>query len=179
MNKINLTKKIFSSSRADFRKEIITEFLNEKPGTGKGALTSRYDYNVKILQDGREVYLRRPASLNNGLDFTLNVSDVNFNKGLLNDKGKIKRASTRPTHDNILTDLKNKKTENNILYSSLVKQVDLIFKCQQPTQVNFAFTTGHSTELILECIKWLFVEQDVTYWNYSGRSMFNNAIKGI
>jgi hypothetical protein len=57
--------------------------------------------------------------------------------------------------------------------------VELIFKCQQTTKINFAFKTGHSSELIFECVKWLFEEQDVTYWNYSGRTMFYNAIKGI
>jgi hypothetical protein len=179
MTEIDLTKQKFSNDRAKFRKEIINIFLNETAGTGKGANTTRYKYNVCVLADGSKVYLSRPANFNNGFDFTLNVEKTNFNLGLKNNKGNTKRASTRPTHENILTDLRNKKTENNVLYNSLIAQVDLIFNCQQPTKVNFAFKSGHSSELILECVKWLFVEQDVTYWNYSGRSMFYNAIKEI
>tara|TARA_R110002050_G_scaffold35773_1_gene89698 strand:- start:615 stop:1154 length:540 start_codon:yes stop_codon:yes gene_type:complete len=179
MTEVDLTKQKFSNNRSDFRKEIIGVFLNENAGTGKGSDTTRYKYVVKVLQDGRKVYLSRPANFNNGFDFTLNVENTNFNLGLINIKGKAKRASTRPTHENILTDLRNKKVENNALYDSLIAQVELIYKCQKPTKVNFTFKTGHSSELILECIKWLFEEQDVTYWNYSGRSMFYNAIKEI
>ena len=179
MTEIDLTKHKFSNDRAEFRKEIINIFLNEKAGTGKGANTTKYKYVVSVLPDGKRVYLSRPANFNNGFDFTLNVENTNFNLGLINKKGNPKRASTRPTHENILTDLRNKKAENNGLYDSLIAQIELIFKCQNPTKVNFTFKVGHSSELILECIKWLFEEQDVTYWNYSGRSMFYNAIKEI
>lgn len=179
MNEVDLTEYEFSNDRVVFRKEIINIFLNERAGTGKGNKTTRYKYVVKVLPDGRKIYLSRPANFNNGFDFTLNVENTNFNLGLINKKGKPRRASTRPTHENILSDLRNKKAENNALYNSLFAQVELIFKCHQPTQVNFAFKTGHSSELILECIKWLFEEQDVTYWNYSGRSMFYKAIKSI
>jgi len=179
MTEIDLTKQKFSNDRAEFRKEIISIFLNEKAGTGKGTNTTRYKYVVNILPEGRKVYLSRPANFNNGFDFTLNVEKTNFNLGLVNKNGNPKRASTRPTHENILTDLRNKKAENKAFYNSLISQVELIFKCQNPTKLNFTFKTGHSSELILECIKWLFVEQDVTYWNYSGRTMFFNAIKEI
>ncbi len=179
MTEINLTKKIFSNNRSNFRKEIIELFLDEKPGTGKGNLTTRYKYVVNQLQDGRKVYLSRPANFNNGFDFTLNVSNTNFNAGLINNKGKSKRASTRPTHDNILTDLRNKKIKNPQLYKLFMSQIDLIYNCKNPTKILFDFKIGHPSELIIECIKWLFVEQDVTYWNYSGRSMFYNGIKSI
>ena len=168
MSKIN-----FSNDRSNLRKEIINIFLNENPGTGKGNLTSRYQYVTKILGDGREVYLSRPANFNNGFDFTLNVSGTNFNKGIA------KRASTRPTHDNIFEDLRDKKKEDSKLYKLLLVQIDLIYNCQNPTQTKFDLKSGHPSELILECIKWLFVEQDVTYWNYSGRSMFYGGVKGI
>jgi hypothetical protein len=173
MGKVDISKIKFSNDRNDLRKEIINTFLNENPGTGKGNLTSRYQYVTKVLDDGREVYLSRPANFNNGFDFTLNVSGTNFNKGL----GK--RASTRPTHDNIFQDLRNKKKENLNSFKLLQTQIDLIYNCQNPAQTKFDFKSGHPSELILECIKWLFVEQDVTYWNYSGRTMFYGGIKGI
>jgi len=179
MTEINLTKYTFSNDRAILRKEIIELFLKEKPGTGKGKLTTRYKYIVDELNDGRKVYLSRPANFNNGFDFTLNVSDTNFNLGLLNKKGKTKRSSTRPTHNNILTDLKNKKQENSVLYKQFIDQIDLVFECKNPTKIKFSFKSGHPSELLIECIKWLFVEQDVTYWNYSGRTMFYNGIKSI
>ena len=38
------------------------------------------------------------------------------------------------------------------------------------------FQNGLPTDLILKVLKWLFIEQDITYWNRSGRDMFYNSI---
>lgn len=171
MNTIDISVYKFAEDRATLRKEIIGFFLDEEPGTGKHHLTSRYKYVTKVLQDGRQVHLSRPANFNNGFDFTLNVSGTNFNHHISE-----KRASTRPTHGNIYDDLILKRTENSKLYDELREQIDLVYNCKNPTKVNFNFNDGHPTELILECVKWLFVEQDVTYWNYSGRNMLYEGI---
>jgi len=32
-------------------------------------------------------------------------------------------------------------------------------------------------ETILLTVKWLFMEQDCAYWNYSGRAMFYSALR--
>lgn len=171
MKVIDLSTHIFPEDRTGIRREIIEIFLNEQPGSGRYHLTSRYQYITKILKDGRKVYLNRPANFNNGFDFTLNVSATNFNH-YINDK----RASTRPTHGNIYDDLLQKKIENPHLYTQLKNQIDLIYNCKNPSEINYDFKKGHTTELILECIKWLFIEQDVTYWNYSGRTMLYEGI---
>lgn len=171
MNIVDLSTHKFPNNRDLFRKEIIGFFLNETPGTGKGENTSKYQYIVKKIH-GHVIYLSRPAQFNNGFDFTLNVSNINFNTG-----GG--RVTTRPTHQNILDDLAAKKNENLTLYNSLLVEIINIYKCQEPTTIIFAFSSGYSSEIILECIKWLFAEQDVTYWNYSGREMFYNSILSV
>jgi len=171
---IDIQGKVFSNDRKLLRSEVINLFLQEDPGLGKGDLTSRYDYIIKNLPDNKTIYIRRPAILNNGLDFTLNVSNTNFNYYL---DGK--RRSTRPTHNNINHDLSIKKAADLKLYNEFFKQVELIYDCQNPTKTNFDFKVGHSTELILECIKWLFIEQEVTYWHNSGRTMFFKGLKEI
>jgi hypothetical protein len=170
MNIVDLSNHQFANNRDLLRKELIGFFLNEMPGTGKGLNTSKYRYIVKRI-NGSEVFLSRPAQFNNGFDFTLNVSGINFNIG--------GRATTRPTHQNILDDLLSKKTENLPLYNNLLVEITNIYNCLAPTTVNFPFTSGYSTEIILECIKWLFAEQDVTYWNYSGRAMFYDGILAV
>ena len=170
MNIINLTNHEFSNNRVNFRKELINLFLEETSGTGKGELTSRYKYIVKVVGKN-EIYLQRPAQFNNGFDFTLNVSGLNFNP-----KG---RATTRPTHDNILEDLHLKKEVNENLYNELRIQIDRIYDCQESIRLNFDFGIGLDSEILLECIKWLFAEQDVTYWNYSGRAMLYNGILDV
>lgn len=170
MNIVDLSNHQFPGNRDLLRKELIGFFLNETPGTGKGVNTSKYEYIVKRI-NGHQVYLSRPAQFNNGFDFTLNVSNINFNSG--------GRATTRPTHQNILDDLLSKKTENSAVYTRLMAEITNIYNCQPPVTLSFPFINGYSSEIILECIKWLFAEQDVTYWNYSGRAMFYNGILAI
>lgn len=170
MNTIDLTEQIFSVNRTELRKKVINLFLKENPGTGKGEFTSRHKYIVKKKGD-HEIYLIRPAQFNNGFDFTLNVSNINFNPD-----GK---ATTRPTHQNIIDDLAQKKERNTILYDELKAQIDKTYNCQILDRDGFNFGVGIDSEILLECIKWLFVEQDVTYWNYSGRAMLYNAIQEI
>lgn len=171
---IDIEYKVFSNDRRLLRNEVINLFLEEEPGLGRGDLTSRYDYIIKKLPQDKTVYLRRPAILNNGFDFTLNVSNTNFNYYLKN-----KRRSTRPTHNNIKYDLSIKKESDSKLYDEFFKQVDLIYDCHNPTKTDFDFKVGHSSQLILECIKWLFIEQEVTYWHNSGRKMFFKGLKEI
>jgi hypothetical protein len=167
MKIVNLTTYDFTNDRAEIRKELINLFLSEDPGTGKGDFTSKYIYITKIV-GAHDIYLSRPAQFNNGFDFTLNVSNINFNP-----EG---RATTRPTHQNIFDDLELKKETNPDLYDELKVQIDKIYNCSPPTKTNFDFGAGLNSEILLECIKWLFIEQDVTYWNYSGRAMFHGGI---
>lgn len=55
-----------STTREGIRRELITEFLKEQPGTGTGENSSRYIYFVETLQDGNRIYLQRPARFNKG-----------------------------------------------------------------------------------------------------------------
>ena len=167
MQIIDLTNHPFSQDRELFRSEIINLFLRESPGTGKGVLTSKYRYVVKIVGE-KEIYLNRPAQFNNGFDFTLNVSNIKFNIG--------GRSTTRPTHGNILDDLRAKKDENPGLYSEMRQEIVRIYECLTPNKILFKFNVGINSEILLECIRWLFLEQDVTYWNYSGRAMLHSHI---
>jgi hypothetical protein len=178
VNIIDLTEYNFPQNRDEFRKELIRFFLSELPGTGKGEYASRNRYIVKLFGD-HQIYLQRPAQFNNGFDFTLNVSGINFNEGYYNDKGNLKRATTRPSHRHILDDLIAKKNENLQSYNLLLNQITRVFNCQTPVNTDFNFNSGYDTTLVLECIRWLFAEQDITYWHYSGRGMLYNEIHNI
>lgn len=79
----------------------------------------------------------------------------------------------------MLTDLKLKKNENPQLYNLYLEEITLIYQFEARTNKTFTFTKGYHSEIILECIKWLFIEQDITYWHYSGRKMFYDSIKSI
>ena len=101
----------------------------------------------------------------------MHVSNINFNVG--------GRYTTRPTHQNIIDDLSSKKEKNEAKYQQLITQIDLIYNCLEPEITDIDFKIGFDVDLLLECVKWLFVEQDVTYWNYSGRNMLYQAILDI
>lgn len=171
-NIIDWKEKAFSNDRTLFRQEVVQGFLQEQAGQGRGDLTSKYRYIVAEY-DEHEIYLQRPAQFNNGFDFTLNVSGINFNPD--------GRRTTRPTHNNILDDLNLKKSENIILYQHLKDEIEAIFECRasQTNWNDLIFQSGLATPILLHCIKWLFVEQDITYWNYSGRYMLWNSINRI
>lgn len=68
-HRINKVGWELGENRIEIRKVVVGILLEEEAGTGKGDLTSRYTYIVEELEDGREVYLRRPAWLKKGFDF--------------------------------------------------------------------------------------------------------------
>ena len=162
-----------AKSRTDIRAELVHLFLQEKEGTGKGANTSVYIYQVEKLQNGETIYLKRPARLNKGFDFEVNVSNTNFGS---------RRRTTMPSHKHIYDDLVLKKNENAIEFTRLKGVIDKIYQCQVVTDaemLSFTFTNGFPTDLVLKVIKWLFIEQDITYWNWSGRAMFYLGLSSL
>lgn len=68
-----------SGNRSQKRKALISCFLNEEAGIGRGDDASRYQYNVEAYGN-YGIYLRRPTQLNKGFDFTVNVEGMYFKK---------------------------------------------------------------------------------------------------
>ena len=156
-------------SRVDTRNTLINLFLSEAPGTGTGENASKYIYFVEHLQDGNRIFLKRPAALNKGFDFTVNVESHCFTT-----QGG--RHVSTPSHNNIFNDLLAKKNENVVDYThSIVPLINRLFLLQCVTDENLTaiphFTIGFPCDVILKSLKWLFIEQDITYWNNSGRQM--------
>lgn len=168
---IKIEKLNVGGSRRDIRESVIKMFLNEEPGTGSGENCSRYRYDVEELNDGSKIYLKRPAPLNKGVDFEVHVENVRFRE-----KGRIHM----PSHLNIIQDLIDKKEENSHEYKKVMDIINKLYNCkivEESEYRNIKFDIGHSIEVILKSIKWLFIEQDVTYWNWSGRAMLYSKLK--
>jgi len=159
-----------SNSREELRKITVNKFLSEKPGYWKDGIkhVTRYKYFVENLSDGRKVYLLRPTYLNKGIDFQVWVEKMDGTE----DK--------RPSHGHIFNDLILKKGENPHKFQALMVAVDKVWRCEEPDNViaslNKEFERGFSVELLLKILKWLFIEQDITYWNYDGRGMLKMTI---
>jgi hypothetical protein len=162
---------ITGTDRRTIREEVVKAFLSEEPGTGKGEFCSIYLYEVEKIKGGKTLFLKRPGRLNKGFDFEVNVSDMNFGQ---------KRKTSMPSHTNIFDDLKAKKAENPEEFRKLKRLIKRLYNCEQvPCEEmrSLTFKKGHPPEMLLKAIKWLFIEQDVTYWNWSGRDMLYSGVK--
>lgn len=165
--------KLKSTNRKDIRKELINAFLQEEPGNGTGEECSHYIYNVDTLADGKRVFLKRPAWLNRGFDFEVHIEDTSFS---------LARKKTMPSHVNIVEDLQNKAAENEEEYQLVREIIERMYNCEDINDEEIRklnFQSGHPIEAILKAIKWLFIEQDITYWNWSGRGMLYTRICDI
>lgn len=154
-------------SRNEVRMRVVNRFATEPPGTGNGDRASAFTYYVEQLIDGKRVYLQRPANLHNGFDFLVCVENTNYAK-----PGE--RRRNFPKHEDIYEDLMLKKNENCDMYTMLYDLLERVFECHDVTEEEIAsinFTVGLPIDHIVKVVKWLFIEQDVRYWNYSGRGM--------
>lgn len=173
MGEYNITK-FFSNqgTRNEVRMRVINLLANETPGIGSGTKASRYIYYVELLKNGNRVYLKRPANLHNGFDFLVCVENTNYAKC-----GE--RRRNYPKHDDIARDLEMKKNEDPAMYKKLYDLLKRVYECNDVTEDEMdsvSFNEGLPVDHILKTIKWLFIEQDIRYWNYSGRSMMWNLV---
>jgi hypothetical protein len=162
-----------AGNRREIRHKLIEEFLKEEPGQGTGELCSVYVYYVETLRDGNKVFLKRPARLNKGFDFEVNVENTLFG---------LKRKTTMPSHSSIFADLQNKQKEDAEKFDIVRRLIEKIYNCEDITEEEIGsvqFKVGYPIDTILKAIKWLFIEQDMTYWNWSGRNMLYSGLKGL
>lgn len=143
----------------------------------RGADEVLFTYTGQIRntwQYHKAVIVCRPAYLYNGFDFVVCVENTNFST-----TGKKRR--NYPTHEDILIDLSKKYTENRLQYKKLLSVLEKVYRCEMvdETEYNIYFSNGFPSDLILKTLKWLFIEQDIRYWNYSGRDMLWTAIINI
>ena len=167
------TLSLNENSRLGYRQGLARTFLNEDHGSE--TLTTEYTYIVESdSKSGRKVYLIHPAYLNNGFDFTIHIENQVFIHG--------KRKDDIPAHSHIYDDLLAKKTENPTLFKQMKSLLDKVFLCNpiQDTEYGqYQFSSGIPVELLFKTIKWLFIEQDITYWNYEGRGKLYKYLSSL
>ena len=161
-----------ASDRSAQRRALAEKWLEE------GQYTA-YRYNVETCRDGSKVYLLRPTWLNKGFDFQVNVEGFRS-------KTRIPQGGTieMPSHDDVIADLQQKVEAHPALKEALFESVCDIYDCIEPDHVLRSrpdlqkIRIGLPTDKLLKIIKWLFVEQDLTYWLGTGRNMLMSAIEG-
>ncbi|MEI0518553.1 hypothetical protein R4K54_12670 [Brachyspira murdochii] len=176
MNDVKIINKYFTNigNRKDVKNNVIKEFLNEEAGNENNS--SKYKYIVENTLECGNIYLQRPGRFNRGVDFVIYTDNINFA-----DINKRKRRN--PKHTDILNDLQEKKIESENDFLKMKSMIDDIYNCKSDVNISdcqkLKFNTGFSVELILKILKWMFIEQDITYWNYSGREKLKKEIDKI
>jgi len=146
--------------------------MEENPGQGTGKFVSRYKYIVERFSDGRKLYLIRPAQYKMGFDFQIWME--NWNKS---------NTNKMPSYKDLIQDLKLKEEENSYYFRILINAIEKIFICEDDDRIfnwlkvkNIQFSAGEDIDVLLKIIKWMFIEQDIRYWNFSGRLKLKNFI---
>ena len=169
----------FAGNRREFRKALIGAFVEEDPGTGTGEFCTRYIYEVDTSPSGHTIELHRPAFLNKGIDFTVRCLSVIFNE-------KNPHWRHVPTHDDLARALSSIRDLHPGEYARVSKCVRDVYDCVTPDlQVIAHLKAAPATTLAGGCpadvgvlvAKWLFAEQDLTYWNNSGRAMLFSKLQ--
>ncbi len=169
-----------SMTRHDIVQKVVNTFINtEYEQRGRGV---KFWYPVEqlpsslqqLIEDAR-LFIFRPGGLQKwNFDFKVNVTpELGLGKG---------------THNEIAADLRKKKQENpqefdNLLevikeiYSGSENDVDQVLKKYPNLQVSFQ--NGAQVGILLKVLKWMFIMEDIVYWNYDGRAKLYNFLKEV
>ena len=143
-------------------------FLMQKWGEEKEG--GKYRYFVEKFDNGGRLYLERPGRLNKGCDFVIFLENSFLHKNG-NDRP--------PSHKDLFGDLERKKARLapkhwRALLDAIRAEYDL--KTAPPLALRTGDDELDAARLTALC-RWFFLEQDLTYWNRTGRHMLWGAIE--
>lgn len=156
--------------RQEIVKKVVNTFIDsEHLKKGKGI---KFHYPVEDLPNGK-LFIARPGRKKN-FDFKVLVApDMKLGTG---------------SHNEIASDLRNKKQENPTRFKDLLHAIDTIHSCSESSvnlvlrrypNLKTSFKTGAQVEVLLKVLKWMFIMEDVYYWDYQGRDMLYSGLKAI
>lgn len=156
-------------TRHEIVQKVVNLFIsNEYLYRGKGI---QFWYPVENLSNGEQLFIKRPGGLQKwNFDFKVNV-EPEFGLG----KG---------THAEIFADFQAKKSELPRKYAELMKALTEIYDChndvdkvlEDSPSITSTFNTGAKVDILLKVVKWMFIMEDIVYWNYKGRAKLFNYL---
>jgi len=160
-----------SATREEIVKKVVNIFIaTESRQRGHGV---KFRYPVENLSIGKKLFIFRPAGLNKwNFDFKVEVLEE-FGLG-------------RGTHKEIRKDFKGKKQENPKKFSELLDALTVLYRCSENDvdqllkdypALQRSFRIGAKVDILLKVVKWMFIMEDIVYWNYKGRAMLYDAIR--
>ncbi|MBA7669426.1 hypothetical protein ES703_77556 [subsurface metagenome] len=122
-----------------------------------------------------KLFIFRPGGLQKwNFDFKVNVTpELGLEKG---------------RHADIASDLSNKKQENPKEFVKLIDTIEIIYSGSENNvdkalakypNLQASFKTGAQVEILLKVLKWMFIMEDIVYWNYDGRAKLYNFLKEV
>jgi len=164
-------------TRREQRRRLVLSWLKEHSYIS-------YRYNVEDCKDGTRIYLRRPTNLNKGFDFQVHLEGFRSKRRLPPLKSGRRRPRTeRPSHQDLINELRLIVARHPKLRDALFRAVCDVYDCREPSRVLKRrpelrnIKARLSVFKVLSVIKWLFVEQDLTYWLGRGRDRLMRAIE--
>jgi len=160
-----------SLDRHKIVKKVVNAFITtEYRKKGKGIV---FRYPVENLPDGQVLYIVRPGHKKN-FDFKVDiVVNCGFGKG---------------SHEEIALDLRKKKFTSPRKFKKLWQALTDIYHCKESDVdvilkkydgLKSLSKRGAKPELLLKVIKWLFIMEDIVYWDNEGRSFLFNFLNYI
>jgi hypothetical protein len=161
-------------SRIDQRVAVLLKWSEEE--SGDVGVKQRYRYNVESFSEAGVVYLHRPAFLNKGCDFTVHCSPlISRNDG---------KKFTNPRHRDLVSEILFILNETPSFKEYIINSIQDVYDCKNINTICYGISTKFNNkeisdrfERVLKVLKWLFIEQDITDWNTSGRAMLMTNIK--
>lgn len=157
------------TTRHEIVQKVVNTFISsEYPYRGKGI---QFWYPVENLSNGEQLYIKRPGGLQKwNFDFKVNV-ETSFGLGA-------------GTHAQVSSDFLNKKTGNPLKYPELIKALTAIYNCHNDVDqvlksipdLESWYNTGAKVDVLLKVIKWMFIMEDIVYWNFQGRAKLYNYL---
>ena len=174
VERITIDWRMDENSRIEQRVAVLLKWSEEE--SGGIDFKQRYQYNVETFSDSGVIYLHRPAFLNKGCDFTVQCTPI-----IPRDDGKQK---TNPRHQDLVREILLITNEIPALKEDIIVSINEVYGCKNVNRISAEVCAKfHDKDLsvrierALKVLKWLFIEQDITDWNTSGRQMLLNEIQ--
>ena len=163
-----------SLPRHEIVRKIVNTFIDtESQQRGKGV---KFHYPVENLSSiNRPLFIFRPGGLNKwNFDFKVEVPE--------------ELGLGRGSHGEIEVDLRNKKQENEQKFRKLLQAITEVYECSENDvdrllekypDLQTSFQTGAKVEILLKVVKWMFIMEDIVYWNYKGRTMLYDELREV
>lgn len=160
-----------SIPRDEIVKKVVNTFIKiEYRQKGKG-ITFRYP--VEKLPNKKRLYISRPGHKKN-FDFKVEVTEE-----MVLEEGR---------HKQIVLCLRDMKHDNPRKFKVSMRAIETIFHCREndvDKLVENHATLKHPSkrgvipETILKILKWMFIMEDIVYWDVEGRAFLYNYLQYV